>query len=266
MILLAPCLLALPLSDRVELRTDDKFLVVGEYQAPKGVPKGARAPAVLLLHDAMGSRADVATIADALSAAKIASLRIDLRGHGESKTVEGSGEPYEFRKADFRGDKPFLKMHREVRAAVENLGGRAEVDPENLAILGLGSGGSLAIHFASGEDEVRAIVAVCPPELSDRGFDLAEDLKKVGARNVLLVCDKRGEAVALDLQKFAALATDAKLAEVRVTKGDGAEAAARLQRQKKQKGESAALLEEEKGLDRALAAWIRDRLVPAKKP
>ncbi len=264
MILLAPCLLALPLADRVELRTDDKFLVVGDYQAPKGVPKGTRVPAVILLHDAMGSRADVAAIADALAAAKIASLRIDLRGHGESRTSEGSTEPFDFKQAEFRGDKPFSKMHREARAAVEHLEGREEVDAGNLGILGLGSGGSLALHFAAGEAKVRVAVAVCPPGLSDRGFDLAEDLKKLGARPILLVCDKKGEPVALDLKKFAALAADAKPLEVRVTKEDGAEAVARFQKQRKQKGMAAALLEVEKGLDRALAAWIRDRLAPAK--
>ncbi|HKB16154.1 MAG TPA: alpha/beta fold hydrolase, partial [Planctomycetota bacterium] len=215
MILLAPFLLAFPLAERVELRTEDKFLVVGEFHAPKGLSKGARAPAVLLLHDAKGSRADVATIAEALAASKIGALRIDLRGHGESKTSEGSKEPYDFKMADFKGDKPFLKMHRDLRAAIEHLQGRDDVDPETLGILGLGSGGSLAIHFAAGEEKLRAVVAVCPPGVSDRGFDLAQDLRKVGARQVLVVCDKTGEPLAQDLKKFAALATDAKPVEIR---------------------------------------------------
>jgi pimeloyl-ACP methyl ester carboxylesterase len=119
-----------------------------------------------------------------------------------------------------------------------------------MGIVGLGSGGSLALRFASREEAFRAAVLVSLPGLSDRGFDLTEDLKRLDGRSVLLVSDREGSGVAKDLQKFAAQYPDAKPLETRVTKEEGA---------------GAALLKAEKGLDRALAGWIRDRLAPAKK-
>ncbi|MDH4072861.1 MAG: dienelactone hydrolase family protein [Gammaproteobacteria bacterium] len=57
-------------------------------------PVGGQAPAVLLLHDAAGDRSDFAAVADALVAAGVHALRLELRGHGASTNLGRFQPPY----------------------------------------------------------------------------------------------------------------------------------------------------------------------------
>ena len=66
-----------PMSERVEL-TSHAWQLVGDWLAPK---TNLPVPAVLLLHQAAGSRAEYTELASALASRGIASLRLDLRGH-----------------------------------------------------------------------------------------------------------------------------------------------------------------------------------------
>ena len=235
--------------EKITLKTDDRFLLTAEFHPARGLPRGSRAPAVILVHDAGGSRADLEGLADALASMKIGALRIDLRGHGESKTCEGGKEPFEWKEEEFRGNKPFLKMHRDLRAAGEWLRGRDGVDVGRIGVVGLGSGGALALRFGTSEDFVRVAVLVSP-SLGDRGFDLTQDVKRIDGRSLLLVADASGKKAAEDLKTIASGAAETVPVDLLVTKAEG---------------KSAELLVREKGLDRTVATWIRERLSP-KKP
>jgi dienelactone hydrolase len=241
-----------PLAEKVVFKTEDRFTLTGDFRPARGLAKGGRSPAVLLVHDGGGGRADLASIGDALAGMKIASLALDLRGHGDSKKVDGADEPYEWKKEDMTGKKPFLKMPRDLRAGLDWLKARDDVDGGKIGVLGLGTGGAIGLSFATGQDPVRAAIYVSPPGFVDRGYDLTAEVKRIGSRAVLLVCDKANQKTADDLKKFAAQAKDTAPVEVLVAK---------------EKGSGADLLKSEKGLDQRLATWLREKLLPpAKKP
>ena len=65
---------------RVEIESDG-WVLVGDLTTPEGQPSSAFA---ILLHKAAGDRQAYVTMAEAMASRSIASLRIDLRGHGES--------------------------------------------------------------------------------------------------------------------------------------------------------------------------------------
>jgi hypothetical protein len=65
---------------RVEINSEG-WTLVGDLTTPESTPLKAFA---LLLHKAAGNRNAYVTMAEAMAATGIASLRIDLRGHGDS--------------------------------------------------------------------------------------------------------------------------------------------------------------------------------------
>ena len=65
---------------RVEIDSDG-WVLIGDLTTPESRPPGAFA---LLLHKAAGDRQAYTTMAEVLAARGIASLRVDLRGHGDS--------------------------------------------------------------------------------------------------------------------------------------------------------------------------------------
>jgi pimeloyl-ACP methyl ester carboxylesterase len=73
---------------RVEIDSEG-WLLVGDITTPETTPPSAFA---LLLHKAAGDREAYVTMAGAMAARGIASLRIDLRGHGDSTNL-GAFDP-----------------------------------------------------------------------------------------------------------------------------------------------------------------------------
>ena len=77
-------------ADNVRLEIDsDGWTLVGDLTTPESMPLNAFA---LLLHKAAGDRTAYVAMAEALATKGIASLRIDLRGHGESNNL-GAFDP-----------------------------------------------------------------------------------------------------------------------------------------------------------------------------
>ena len=73
---------------RIEIESEG-WTLIGDLVTPDDRSPGAFA---LLLHKAAGDRSAYAVMADALASRDIASLRIDLRGHGESTNL-GAFDP-----------------------------------------------------------------------------------------------------------------------------------------------------------------------------
>ena len=110
---------------------------------------GQQAPAVLLLHGDLSNRNEsddlFGRLAAALSDRGIASLRIDFAGSGDSE------EP------DLSLDYP--NMVADATASVAYLAQDASIDPQQLAVLGLSRGGSIAATLAGTLPDVAALVS-----------------------------------------------------------------------------------------------------------
>lgn len=106
------------------------------------------APGVLLLHMYGETRATWDELARRLQAAGIASLAIDLRGHGATGGAED-----------------WLLAPQDVTAAYEWLGMRDDVDAGHLGVVGASIGANLAMVLGASDPTVDAIGLLSP------GFD-----------------------------------------------------------------------------------------------
>jgi alpha-beta hydrolase superfamily lysophospholipase len=126
------------------------------------------APAVVLVHMLGRSKDEWSVVAERLAESGIASLAIDLRGHGRSG-----------------GDRSALPaMVTDVRAAIDWLANQPGVRPGALGVVGASLGATLAATAAADAASVRA-VAMISPSLDYRGVRLdAGAMRKLGSRPV----------------------------------------------------------------------------------
>jgi len=128
-LLLAACPPPQGSGERVELESDG-WVVVGDLQVPAS---DEPVPAVLMLHMMPTVRSSYIRLADLFAERGIASLRIDLRGHGESTNLGGHNREVNAR------------AWRDVVAALDFLRSREGViDPARLGVLGASYSGEHA--------------------------------------------------------------------------------------------------------------------------
>jgi alpha-beta hydrolase superfamily lysophospholipase len=124
------------------------------------LPSVQPAPLVLMLNKAAGSRAVYVDLAHQLAERDIASLRLDLRGHGES-TNRGRSIP-SVREAGLVAD-----PHRDIAAALAHIRTLNGVDTARVAIVSASySGEAVAEAFRTGA-RARAVVALSPGSFSE---------------------------------------------------------------------------------------------------
>jgi dienelactone hydrolase len=197
--------------ERVVIAGDAGWQLVGAWRRPASA---GSVPAVLLLHRAAGTRAEYDALALALAARGLASLALDLRGHGESTNLGRFQEPYSEHLHINEG------AHLDVIAALEWLAARAGVDPDRLAVVGASySGEAAAVAARSGARRVAAYVMLSPGNFSDEsvGFAARDGARWIFIRTAL---ESKASLVYID-EVFNALQRDAPSVERRVIDGAG---------------------------------------------
>jgi alpha-beta hydrolase superfamily lysophospholipase len=137
--------------------------LAGTLTVPRNAP--GRVPAVVLITGSGGQDRDSFTpivpdyrlfrqIADSLSRRGIAALRMDDRGIGGS-----GGASSTMTTADFADD---------IRAGVEWLRARAEIDPARIALAGHSEGGIIAPMVAASDERIAAIALMAAPSWTGR--------------------------------------------------------------------------------------------------
>jgi pimeloyl-ACP methyl ester carboxylesterase len=130
----------------------------------RGLGDGAR-PAVLLLNSTAGDRRAYERLASELARLGISSLRVDLRGHGESINL-GRFDP----------DAPDLALineaWRDVNSAFAVLRSMPDIDQARLGVVGAGySGEAMAEAARRAGGYARAYVALSPGSFSETSAD-----------------------------------------------------------------------------------------------
>jgi pimeloyl-ACP methyl ester carboxylesterase len=122
-------------------------------------------------------------LADQLAAAGIASAAMDMRGHGSSRsTVEGRGYLREI-----GASRVLRRAVTDFALVLNELAGRAELDEERVAAVGVGEGALVAARLTARSKRVRALTLV-DPSRQKLVIDLEQELESVGERPALLVC------------------------------------------------------------------------------
>jgi dienelactone hydrolase len=139
----------------------DGWQLVGDFVHGRSV--ASRGPAVLMLNKANGDRRVYANVARELARRGVASLRLDLRGEGESTNL-GSFVPSV-------PNEHIRNAHRDVIAALQWLRVQPGVDTTRLGVIGASySGEEMAVAARAGFG-ASAYVALSPGSLSAQTID-----------------------------------------------------------------------------------------------
>jgi dienelactone hydrolase len=198
------------IDERVVIDSDG-WVLVGEWRAPASETP---VPAALLLHRAAGSREEYADLASALASRGVASLRLDLRAHGESDGLGRFEEPY----AETR---PLLEgTPRDVNAALSWMKARPGVAGERVAVVGASySGEAIGEALRAGGDRAAAYVLLSPGSLSTESIAAVDSS---GASWLFIRTSEEGEVSLPFIDAvFDELAAKSRSAEVRVVPGVG---------------------------------------------
>ena len=151
-------------ADEVSYQADDGVRIVASWAVPEGA---ATPPVVILLHERDGTRSqwDESRLIGILLENGYAVLAPDLRGFGESNVVvrDGREEPYELTNS--------ADTVLDVKAAIEWLKGRSEVDASRIGIIGSRLGADLAYASTAAFPEVQAAVAISPDPFNPEALD-----------------------------------------------------------------------------------------------
>jgi uncharacterized protein len=127
----------------VEFRSGT-FRIAGQLFLPNASQFAPPYPAVVICHGIGSRKESHGAFAGFMAQHGFAALCFDFRGHGES---------------DGQLDEHTLD---DVRAAIDFVATRPEVDPARLALRGSSMGGMLALHAAVDDTRVRAVAAIAP--------------------------------------------------------------------------------------------------------
>jgi dienelactone hydrolase len=181
--------------ETVALTTTDGIDIAADYYmgAEGGSAEGS---AVILLHMYKSNRSAWEPIRAPLYEQGIATLAIDMRGHGESVDDAGNLSA----RVDDRDAELFNAMHADVAAAVAWLESRG-YDAERIGVMGASVGCSVAIRAVL-EDERLAGAAALTPGSDYLGVDSLSDVQAWDGRPLLLVSsEEEAERGALPLHE-----------------------------------------------------------------
>jgi hypothetical protein len=162
---------------RISFDTPDGNRIVGSYYAVEQKD----APAVLMLHQWRGTRADFESLAREFQSKGIAVLAIDGRGFGEStKPTDGPAQPA-------RTAEAVKGMLSDVSGATAFLSSQPGIDRSRIGIVGASYGSSLAIMHSAADPAIKAVALVSPGLNYQASMATEPAVKSYGARPLLIV-------------------------------------------------------------------------------
>jgi pimeloyl-ACP methyl ester carboxylesterase len=139
---------------------------------------------VVLVHQLGSARAEWEPLVAKLAEAGRTTLAIDLRGHGEST----AGVPPNTRVYAYSSftDVDWRATAKDVRAAIDFLVGRAELEATRVALVGSSIGGTACIAEAAEDPRVARLIVLSPGR-AYHGFDVIMPASRLGDRPLLVV-------------------------------------------------------------------------------
>ena len=207
----------------------DGWELIGDLRLPD---QDGQKPVVLMLNQADGDRMVYEQLAIHLSDRGVASLRIDLRGHGESTNI-GAFVPGEHRR-----DPLIWDAEQDVVAVHDYLKSHVDIDASKIAIVGASYSGEEMAEAARLHEPASAYVALSPGSFSEASI---ANIDESGVP-WLLVTAKHDRF----LQEItASIQAQSEATEIIILPG---------------RGHATNLLQEVDGLAERLAVWLAEKL------
>jgi len=189
--------------------TPDHVHIVGDYVLPE---EDIRSVAVFL-HMMPATRKSYMAFQEAVALCGVASLAIDLRGHGDSTTMEGREEPLDY---NHFSEKEHQSSIWDVRGAVQYLTELTNTPVDRCMLVGASIGANLALQFSSEEHRIPLTVALSPG-LTYRGIETLPLVSAIDQtkQRLLLAASTEDTYSREAAQKLHAAAPDASTAVIR---------------------------------------------------
>jgi dienelactone hydrolase len=164
--------------EKVMLRTSDGIDLSANFR-PAAEGSNAKVPAFICIPMLSRTKSDYDSFSELLSEVGIASLALDLRGHGESTM----GGKIRFRSFD---EKQWNECLKDVNAAIGWMKNRPEIDQRYVGLIGASIGANFALK-AGNRDDVSLVIALSPG-LDYHGVKIEEDAVKIGPKAIYIIC------------------------------------------------------------------------------
>ncbi|MEN9557739.1 MAG: hypothetical protein RL141_108 [Candidatus Parcubacteria bacterium] len=223
---------------RVTFPSSDHIQIVGDW-----VTAPSTLGAIILVHAFSANRKSWAVFQTVLAERGLASIAIDLRGHGES-IVARDGSPLAYER--FTDDENENSLE-DVRAAWDWLRKRG-VEPQRIGLAGASIGANLALQFLAEEPQIHGAALLSPGE-NYHGVTIQDAAARLLPHQAVWMAASRGDddasvqAVA-KLQEW--LEVEEKPFQTLMRAGHGTQ-----------------MLEQNPALMPAIADWLRERLLAA---
>ena len=179
------------MAERITLTTDDDMRIIGDW-----VPAPTVIGAALLLHMLPETRASWSALQLALSKRGVASLAIDLRGHGQS-LQNGDGQSFNY---ETFTEEEHRSSILDVSAAVAWIRTRG-IDINRIVLIGASFGANLSVLELTDEPGMAGAVLLSP-SATYHGVAIMEELPNLIPEQHLFVIAAEDDAVFSDSQKI----------------------------------------------------------------
>jgi dienelactone hydrolase len=153
---------------RVKLDSDG-WEIFGDLRIPESTHP---VPAVILLNKAYGNRAVYKKLSEHLAAIGIASIRVDLRAHGESVNKGKFGPPFDEKMRSL-----LTGTDRDISAVYNYLKKHSGIASERIGFVGASYSGEEMMASARTGEYGKAYVALSPGSFSEESMDSIDKLK-----------------------------------------------------------------------------------------
>ncbi len=167
-----------PTRTEMSLKTADGCVLSGTLVLPAAPRKGAKAPVVILAHQFRATRAGWGDLPERLQARGIATLALDLRGHGESMGPARVTEDF----AASAKAVGFDRIPGDLALAAAWVRKQPGIDKRRLALAGSSVGGFSAI-LAARDAKAVVVLALSPAGAMAWGEGALEQLKTAQIRS-----------------------------------------------------------------------------------
>ncbi len=154
-----------PADERIKLESDG-WEIIGELRIPKS---DSPVPAVVLLHQANGTRDVYIEMAALLSERGIASFRVDLRAHGESTNKGKFGPPFDEKMREL-----LVGSENDVTVIHNFLREHPKIDGERIGFVGASYTGERIARSGRMTRYGKAYVQLSPGDFSDESIDAVD--------------------------------------------------------------------------------------------
>lgn len=217
------------------LTTFDHVTLVADW-----VPAPTTLGAVILLHMMPATRQSWAPFQRVLAERGLASLAIDLRGHGDSTQAEGGSLAFQ----KFT-DVQHARSINDVRAAYEWIRAK-NIEPSRIGLAGASIGANLALQFLAEEPQLTGAILLSPG-LNYHGVTTVDAAEKILPHQGVWMAASRGdddESVAAIQQLEPLLAIENRINKIVDNHGHGTK-----------------IFETDPALMAEAADWLRERIL-----